>query len=185
MVRFAAFAALLAVLVTASFVWADDRPSGSPTADAAGVVKGSITTRGIRDGTIRPRDLSRPLRRLVRKPRPTGKEGEDGEDGFDGADGFDGLDGLDGQDGVSGREVATKVSDPADATEITAQADCPGTKDVVGGGAIPPSPDPSVEFEVSMTAQLDDNTWQATVRRVGGSGPWSLTVQAICVTALP
>jgi hypothetical protein len=182
MIRFAAFAAMLATLVTASFVWADDRPDRGRSADVAGVAKGAITSRDIRDGTIRPRDLYRPLRGLVRRPGPPG---EDGQDGFDGLDGFDGVDGLDGQDGVSGREVVAKVSDTSEAPEITAQANCPGTKKVVGGGAIPPSPDPGVEFEVAMTSQLDDHTWQATVRRVGGSGPWSLTVQAICLTALP
>jgi hypothetical protein len=182
MIRLAAFAAALAVLVAASFGWADEGPPDRLTADAAELGKGSVTSRGIRDGTVRLRDLHRQVRELVR--RPQAKRGRDGEDGFDGQDGFDGLDGFDGQDGVSGREVVNTASQPSENAVITAQADCPGTKKVVGGGAIPPTVE-GAEFQLSMTAQLDDNTWQATVRRVSGTGPWTVTVQAICVIALP
>jgi hypothetical protein len=92
--------------------------------------------------------------------------------------------GRDGEDGVSGREVVNAASQPSESAVITAQADCPGTKKVVGGGAIPRTVE-GAEFQLSMTAQLDDNTWQATVRRVGGTGPWTVTVQAVCVIALP
>jgi hypothetical protein len=136
MIRLAAFAAALAVLVAASFGWADEGPPDRPTADA-GLGKGSVTSLGIRDGTVRLRDLHRQVRQLVR--RPQARRGRDGEDGFDGLGGFDGLDGFDGQDGVSGREVVNTASQPSENAVITAQADCPGTKQVVGGGAIPPT----------------------------------------------
>jgi hypothetical protein len=182
MIRFAAAAAVLAVLVAASLVWAGETPTERPTADAAKFVKGSITTRAIRNRTIRLRDLRPPLRRLVRRAGPSGEDGEDGLDGLDGQDGFDGLDGQDGQDGVSGYEVVRMAFDETAGVE-TEQVDCPSGKVVVGGGATP-APGASGTFDVQMSAPQDDNSgWQATVQ--GPSGNWQLMVQAICVTALP
>jgi hypothetical protein len=188
MIRFAAFASLVAALVTASFVWADDRPGGNPSGGADTVGKGSITTRGIRDGTIQLRDLHGPLRRLVKKPGPRGEDGQDGQDGFDGADGFDGVDGLDGQDGVSGyAAVNQKVAGPEGATTpVTAEVDCPSGTSVLGGGAVPTSNDPAATFDVVETRPQDDNSgWRVSAVRAGSAAAWTLEVRAFCADVTP
>jgi hypothetical protein len=113
----------------------------------------------VRRGQGRSRFRRCVSRKATALRRPQAKRGEDG---------FDGLDGCDGQDGVSGREVVNTAPQPSENAVITAQADCPGTQKVVGGGAIPPTVE-GAELQLSMTAQLDDNTWHATVTRVGGT----------------
>ncbi|HEX2125160.1 MAG TPA: hypothetical protein VHF45_01205 [Thermoleophilaceae bacterium] len=184
MVRFAAALAVLAALAVVSLVWAADMPSDAPQRPAKTVpfAKGSVTTRAIRDDTIRLRDLHGSVRRLARRPGPPGR---DGEDGLDGLDGQDGLDGEDGEDGVSAYEV---VRGAAPVTEAVGshQVECPAGKVVLGGGAIPTSDEPGAAFQVEVSGLQDDNGgWQARARRVAGAGPWTLSVQAICADVNP
>jgi hypothetical protein len=179
MVRFAAALAVLAVLTVASLVWAAERPSvqrDRPNG-AARLAKGSVTTRAIRDHSIRVRDLGGRVRRLVRKP---GRPGEDGEDGFDGEDGEDGFDGLDGLDGVSGHQIVPVTTEvPTGNGPQLVEADCPRAKVVLGGGVVPAGE--SDEFVVEANGlQADNLGWQARVRRTSGDGPWTVTVHAIC-----
>jgi hypothetical protein len=179
MVRFAAALAVLAVLTVASLVWAAERPSVQRERPngAARLAKGSVTTRAIRDHSIRVRDLGGRVRRLVRKP---GRPGEDGEDGLDGEDGEDGFDGLDGLDGVSGYQSAAGTAEvPTGNGPQLVEADCPSAKVVLGGGVVPAGE--SDEFVVEVSGlQADNSGWQARVRRTSGNGPWTVTVQAIC-----
>jgi hypothetical protein len=189
MVRFAAALAVLAALFAVSLVWAADRPSDAPQrpgAKPAGFAKGSVTTRAIRDETIRLRDLGKPLRRLATRSGPRGRDGEDGLDGLDGEDGLDGDDGDDGEDGVSAYEVVRQQTPPVTAAVQSALAGCPAGKVVLGGGAVPASDDPAAEFQVEMSGPQDGNGgWQARVRRGGSEAAWTLRVQAICADLNP
>jgi hypothetical protein len=189
MVRFAAALAVLAVLIVASLVWAADRPSTSqepPAAERTKFEKGSVTTRAIRNNSIRLEDLAGPLRRLVRRPGPPGRDGEDGLDGLDGLDGEDGFDGEDGEDGVAGYGIvpATTVVPSGGGPQLV-EADCPAGDVVLGGGVVP-SGDSDDEFEVELSGlQADNRGWQARVRRTSGGGPWTVRVQAICADVSP
>jgi hypothetical protein len=188
MVRFAAALAVLAALAVVSLVWAADRPSDAPqrpAAKAARFAKGSVTTRAIRDETIRLRDLHGSVRRMATRPGPRGRDGEDGQDGLDGEDGIDGMDGVDGEDGVSAYEVVRGETPVTEAVGSHA-VECPAGKVVLGGGAIPTSAEQGAEFEVQASGlQDDDGGWQARVRRVAGAGPWTLSVQVICADVNP
>jgi hypothetical protein len=188
MVRFAAALAVLAALAVVSLVWAADRPSDAPqrpAAEAARFAKGSVTTRAIRDDTIRLRDLHGSVRRVARRPGPPGRDGEDGQDGLDGEDGVDGLDGVDGEDGVSAYEVVRGETPVTEAVGFHG-VECPAGKVVLGGGAIPTSAEPGAAFQVELSGlQDDDGGWQARVRRVAGAGPWTLGVQVICADVNP
>jgi hypothetical protein len=191
MIRFAAAIGVLAVLFVASLVWAaegpDRRSSEGPTANAARLAKGSVTSRTIRDNSIRLVDLRERLRDMLTGPGRRGRAGLDGEDGQDGDDGFDGEDGEDGVDGVSGYQVVREATEvAADQGSATDEVDCPGGKVVVGGGAVPASADPGVVLVVTQSGPQDDNSgWRASVARLQGGAAWTLTVQAICTNVTP
>lgn len=184
MVRFAAALVVLAVLVVASLAWGAEGPPQKKGADRIG--RGSVTTLAIRDNTIRLRDFSGPVRRLVRKRGPA-----DEDDGYGDESGFDGLDGEDGQDGddgVAAYEVVTKetAAEVADEAAKSLEVECPPGKVVTGGGAVPTGFPEGVQVAVTLTGAQDDSTgWRASGLRITGDDPWTLEVQAICAAVDP
>lgn len=181
MVRFTAALAVLAVLIVASLAWAAEAPPKKKGSE--GPERGSVTSLAIRDNTIRLRDFSGPVRKLVRRRGAADEESDDGFGGDSGSDGLDGADGQDGENGVSAYEVVTQESLPAQAAEPvkTVNVECPPGKVVTGGGAVPT---PNDGAQIIFSAPQDDSTgWQASAARA--TVPWTLKVQAICAAVDP
>ncbi len=197
MIRSALATALVALLIVASLALAADPPGGEqeqgkPEPQGKRQLgRGAVTSNAIRDNTVRMRDLSAPLRRLVRG-RPSGDDEygyDDDSGGSGGVDGLDGADGLDGEDGVSGYEAITLDSpgDQGGAPVKSLEAECPAGKVITGGGVIPlPAAGSDAQVVVTLTgAQDDGNGWRGTAQRTGGSGDWTLRVQAFCAAVEP
>ncbi|HEX3328098.1 MAG TPA: collagen-like protein [Actinomycetota bacterium] len=89
------------------------------SAVAAGLIHGSdiapgaITSKAIRDGAVKPDDLSTTSRDLLQgAPGETGKTGSPGAAGSNGANGPNGANGVDGKNGING----TNGTDGVDGT---------------------------------------------------------------------
>lgn len=91
---------------------------------AGNISPGAITSKAIRNGAVKPVDLSARTRALLQGSAgakgdagPTGIPGSNGANGPNGANGTNGVDGLDGSDGVDGVDGSDGRVAPLSATQ--------------------------------------------------------------------
>jgi len=84
-----------------------------------------------------------------------------------------------GDNGVSGWEK--KTSTLTNSSDKTVTVTCSADKKVLGGGGTVTSVNNVYLYENYPSA---DNTWTVSAHRASGSGSWTLTVYAICASAL-
>lgn len=117
-----------------------------------------VTSAQIKNGTIKPADLSPALRRSIAQTGPPGPAGAPG---------------------LSQVEVVTGASDYALGSGYrSAIASCPsGKRAVSGGGAVEGTAGP--QMNITRPTAADDG-WSATGYWASGAGAWQVTAYAVC-----
>lgn len=84
---------------------------------ARDIAPGAVTSRAIRNGAVKPWDLSRPTRALLEGGQ--GVAGTKGDSGVGGAPGANGTNGPNGPNGANGIDGAPGITVPTGPTELT------------------------------------------------------------------
>jgi hypothetical protein len=142
----------------------------------------SIRSRDIRDNAIRSRDVRNGtlLKRDFRPGQlPSGGRGSQGPRGLRGKTGKTGKTGSSGISGLS--VVSADTASDSNDKAITAQ--CPsGTRALGGGATLKSGPPTSIALASSGPSGNPATGWRAGALEVNGgtTGPWQLTVYALC-----
>jgi hypothetical protein len=149
----------------------------------------SVGTKQLRaNAVVAPKIKRGELRRVMRRDKipVRGLPGARGAVGPMGPSGPPGAAGPQGPPGLSGREVVSNSKTDSETSKFVF-AECPVTKNVIGGGFRVDSQTPLVENSIAVTrSEPAGNRWEANAHEhTSTASNWTLTTYALCAIVAP